>query len=106
MHLVRHPLLFTDSSYDRIWALYKAGSSKIDEVIDPLPSKAQAVIIGGGVIGSSVAYHLAEKGMKDIIVLEQGQISGGMSFSARLCEHLSCLPVCLVIMHGWRLRWP
>ena len=37
-----------------------------------LPPKADAVIVGGGVIGSSVAYHLSKKnGWKNIVVLEQ-----------------------------------
>ena len=36
-----------------------------------LPEKADAVIVGGGVIGSSVAYHLSKKGWKNIVLLEQ-----------------------------------
>lgn len=38
-----------------------------------LPSQARVVICGGGVIGLSVAYHLAEKGWTDVVVLEQGK---------------------------------
>ena len=36
-----------------------------------LPSQARVVIIGGGVVGCSVAYHLAELGWSDIVLLEQ-----------------------------------
>ena len=39
----------------------------------PLPSAAQVVVCGGGVIGSSVAYHLPKFGVKDVILLEQGR---------------------------------
>lgn len=39
-----------------------------------LPAKAQVVIIGGGIIGSSIAYYLTKKGLSDVVVLEQGEI--------------------------------
>ncbi len=38
--------------------------------------KAEIVIIGGGVIGASVAYHLAERGVRDILILESAQEQG------------------------------
>ena len=37
----------------------------------PLPSSARVVIIGGGISGCSVAYHLAKLGWKDIVLLER-----------------------------------
>ncbi len=42
-----------------------------------LPSQAQVVIIGGGIIGSSIAYHLTKMGWKDIILLERNQLAAG-----------------------------
>ena len=36
-----------------------------------IPNKARAVIVGGGVSGCSVAYHLAKMGWKDIVLLER-----------------------------------
>jgi sarcosine oxidase subunit beta len=42
-------------------------------------SEADVVIIGGGVMGASIAYHLAEAGVRDIVVLEQGELAGGSS---------------------------
>ncbi|MFW5913819.1 MAG: NAD(P)/FAD-dependent oxidoreductase [Bacillota bacterium] len=43
----------------------------------PLPKVAQAVIIGGGISGLSIAWHLAKKGMKDIVVLEKAYLGSG-----------------------------
>ena len=39
----------------------------------PLPSQAKVVICGGGIVGTSVAYHLAKLGWNDILLLEQGR---------------------------------
>jgi heterotetrameric sarcosine oxidase gamma subunit len=47
-----------------------------------LPERAQVVIIGGGVIGTSVAYHLAALGWTDVLLLEQGQLSCGTTWHA------------------------
>ncbi len=47
-----------------------------------LPSRARVIIIGGGVIGTSVAYHLAERGCGDVLLLEQGQLSCGTTWHA------------------------
>jgi glycine cleavage system aminomethyltransferase T/glycine/D-amino acid oxidase-like deaminating enzyme len=51
-------------------------------MIDALPGRAQIVIIGGGVIGTSVAYHLARMGRTDVLLLEQGQLSCGTTWHA------------------------
>jgi 4-methylaminobutanoate oxidase (formaldehyde-forming) len=47
-----------------------------------LPARAQVVIIGGGVIGTSVAYHLTKLGYTDVVLLEQGQLSSGTTWHA------------------------
>ncbi|WP_193606971.1 FAD-dependent oxidoreductase [Nocardioides lijunqiniae] len=47
-----------------------------------LPSRARVVIVGGGVIGTSVAYHLAKLGWTDVLLLEQGHLSGGTTWHA------------------------
>ncbi|MCW2530181.1 MAG: hypothetical protein JWM76_5041 [Pseudonocardiales bacterium] len=46
------------------------------------PDRAQVVIIGGGVIGASVAYHLTELGFRDVVLLEQGRLSSGTTWHA------------------------
>jgi 4-methylaminobutanoate oxidase (formaldehyde-forming) len=66
-----------------------------------IPERASAVVIGGGVIGSSVAYHLAKLGWSDVVQLERNQFSCGTTghaaglvgtmraneSHARLCEY-------------------
>jgi heterotetrameric sarcosine oxidase gamma subunit len=47
-----------------------------------LPSRAQVVVIGGGVIGTSVAYHLTKLGQRDVVLLDQGQLSSGTTWHA------------------------
>ncbi len=47
-----------------------------------LPDRAQIVVIGGGVIGTSVAYHLTKLGRTDVVLLEQGQLSCGTTWHA------------------------
>ena len=42
----------------------------------------RTVIIGGGVIGLSVAYHLAKRGAEDVLLLERNQLTGGTSWHA------------------------
>ncbi|PUB18472.1 GcvT family protein [Yoonia sediminilitoris] len=46
------------------------------------PSSARVVIIGGGVIGCSVAYHLAKLGWKDVLLLERKQLTSGTTWHA------------------------
>ena len=47
-----------------------------------LPHEAKVIIVGGGIIGCSVAYHLAKAGLKDVVLLEQGAIGGGTTWHA------------------------
>ena len=44
-----------------------------------LPGHARVVVIGGGVMGTSIAFHLAEAGVRDVVVLEQGTLGSGSS---------------------------
>ncbi|MCW2793376.1 MAG: dependent oxidoreductase [Nocardioides sp.] len=47
-----------------------------------LPERARVVVVGGGVIGASVAYHLTKLGWTDVLLLEQGHLSGGTTWHA------------------------
>ena len=47
-----------------------------------LPKNAKVVVIGGGVIGTSCAYHIAKFGWKDVILLERDQLTSGTTWHA------------------------
>jgi 4-methylaminobutanoate oxidase (formaldehyde-forming) len=47
-----------------------------------LPDRAQVVVVGGGVIGCSVAYHLAHMGWKDVVLLERSKLTSGTTWHA------------------------
>ncbi|MEH6547882.1 MAG: FAD-dependent oxidoreductase, partial [Sneathiella sp.] len=47
-----------------------------------IPQHSQIVIIGGGVIGCSVAYHLAKRGCTDVVLLERSQLTCGTTWHA------------------------
>ena len=53
-----------------------------DSVQNSLPTRARVVVIGGGVVGASVAYHLTKLGFTDLVLLEQGQLSSGTTWHA------------------------
>ena len=46
------------------------------------PTQARAVIIGGGIIGCSTAYHLARLGWGDVVLLERKKLTSGSTFHA------------------------
>lgn len=46
------------------------------------PTQAKIVIIGGGIIGCSTAYHLAKNGEKDVVLLEGGKLTNGSTWHA------------------------
>ena len=47
-----------------------------------LPEQAQVVVVGGGIIGCSVAYHLAHMGWKDVVLLEKDKLTSGTTWHA------------------------
>jgi 4-methylaminobutanoate oxidase (formaldehyde-forming) len=65
-----------------------------------LPERARVVIIGGGVGGTSIAYHLVQRGWRDVVLLERAQLTSGSTFhSAGLVGQLrSSLPLTRLMM--------
>ena len=49
---------------------------------DKFPSQAQVVIVGGGIVGCSVAYHLTKLGWTDVVLLERGTLTCGTTWHA------------------------
>jgi len=47
-----------------------------------LPAQARIVIVGGGIIGCSTAYHLAKMGVSEVVLLEQNKLTSGSTFHA------------------------
>ena len=47
-----------------------------------LPSHAQYIVIGGGIMGCGIAYHLAHEGAKDVILLEKAELTSGSTWHA------------------------
>ncbi|MCX5495034.1 FAD-dependent oxidoreductase [Kaistia dalseonensis] len=47
-----------------------------------LPSSAKIVIIGGGIVGASVAFHLGAMGVSDVLLLERGKLTSGSTWHA------------------------
>ncbi len=47
-----------------------------------IPSHARVVVVGGGIIGTSVAYHLAAMGWKDVVLLERDRLTSGTTWHA------------------------
>jgi 4-methylaminobutanoate oxidase (formaldehyde-forming) len=51
-------------------------------VSQSIPADADIVIIGGGIVGTSVAYHLAKRGARNVLLLERGQLTCGTTWHA------------------------
>src|SRR4029453_9074148 len=49
---------------------------------DAVPGQARVVVIGGGIAGCSVAYHLAKLGWRDVVLLERRELSCGTTWHA------------------------
>ena len=47
-----------------------------------LPARAQVVVVGGGVIGCSIAYHLTRAGVRDVVLLERKELTAGTTWHA------------------------
>jgi heterotetrameric sarcosine oxidase beta subunit len=56
-----------------------AASTATDPFHEPLPTRADVVIVGGGIFGLALAYELGRRGVRDVLVLERGYLNAGAS---------------------------
>lgn len=50
--------------------------------LSEIPKDAFAVVVGGGIAGTSVAYHLTQRGVRDVVLLEKGRVASGSTQNA------------------------
>ena len=61
---------------------------------------ARVVVIGGGIIGCSIAYHLAKYGCEDVVLVEKGELTSGTTFhSVGLVTQFRTSPVSMQLMN-------
>jgi heterotetrameric sarcosine oxidase gamma subunit len=59
-----------------------SASTVLDGTADDPPARARVVVVGGGIIGASVAYHLGRLGVSDCVLVERHRISSGTTWHA------------------------
>src|SRR5215471_11562725 len=61
---------------------------------------ADVVIIGGGVIGASIAFHLTSRGMRDVIVVDKSFVASGATGRSSACvrQHYTTAETCRMIL--------
>ncbi len=57
--------------------------------MEKIESHANVVIVGGGILGVSLLYHLAKEGCKDLVLIEKGELTSGSTWhAAGQCPHM------------------
>ena len=65
-----------------------------------MKDQAQVVIIGGGIFGTSIAYHLARAGCTDVVLVEKGELTSGTTFhSVGLVSQFRTSPALMKVMN-------
>ena len=65
-----------------------------------MKDQARVVVIGGGVFGTSVAYHLAKAGCTDVVLIEKGELTSGTTFhSVGLVSQFRTSPALMKMMN-------
>ena len=57
-----------------------------------MKSKAKVVVVGGGVVGVSALYHLAKKGLSDVVLVERKELTSGSTWHAAVSYTHLTLP--------------
>jgi heterotetrameric sarcosine oxidase gamma subunit len=58
------------------------GDSSATSASHSLPARARVVVVGGGIIGTSITYHLAHLGVRDVVLLERDRLTSGTTWHA------------------------
>src|SRR3546814_8623057 len=58
------------------------GDSGANTKVIPMKSHVQVAVIGGGVVGCSVLYHLTKAGWRDVVLLERSELTSGSTWHA------------------------
>ena len=67
-------------------------------------SHAQVVVIGGGVVGCSVIYHLTKLGMKDVVLIERSELTSGSTWHAAGGFHTLNADTNMAALQGYTIR--
>ena len=73
---------FTIAGRKRLGCACPHQAGKVPSCRNPLPARADVVIIGGGIVGCSIAYHLTKLGITDVLLLERKQLTCGTTWHA------------------------
>jgi dimethylglycine dehydrogenase len=69
-----------------------------------MKSHAQVVVIGGGVVGCSVIYHLTRLGIKDVILIERSELTSGSTWHAAGGFHTLNADTNMAALQGYTIR--
>ena len=70
------------------------------EVGSTVPGHARIVVVGGGITGCSIAYHLARAGARGVVLVEKGELTSGTTFhSVGLVSQFRTSPADMLLMH-------
>lgn len=67
-------------------------------------SHAHVVVIGGGVVGASVLYHLTKLGMKDVVLIERSELTAGSTWHAAAGFHAINSNPNLAALQGYTIQ--
>lgn len=67
---------------DRLADRTLSAAAFTDDSRAPLPERVDAVVVGGGIVGASIAHHLAEEGAGDVLLVERNVITSGTTWHA------------------------
>ena len=79
-HDITHATIQIDRDHDRLLQIHRRDCSEAPTLRGM--NRASVVVIGGGVMGTSIAFHLAEAGVADVLLLERGQLAEGSTSRA------------------------